>query len=343
MARSNRVGIASAIQNAKPLPQSLDMAVRVQEPQSDRDVPLVIETSKNLVLHDWAQENQNRIQTWLRTYGGVLFRGFEVASNESFGEAADAMVGSRIAYMNRSSPRTTVGDRIYTSTDYPHHLPIFPHNEHGYSPVFPLYVFFCCFQPAETGGGTPIGATRHIGASVPALIRARFREKKILYLRNYHEGFGVPWQKAFQTTDKAEVERYCKGRGVECEWRDNGVLRTRRIGPAEITHPHTGEEIWFNHATFYHVSTLPEAIREEMLADFDEDELPNNTYYGDGSEIEPEVLEVLRAAYLSHMNRFEWRKGDMLALDNILNVHGREPFTGTRRVLVSMAEEIRVH
>lgn len=343
MARNTRAGIASAIQNAKPLPQSLETAVCVRRPQSDRDVPLIVEASTSIALLEWAQKNHQQIQAWLRTHGGVLFRGFQMDTSESFGQAADAMVGSRIAYMNRSSPRTTVGDRIYTSTDYPNHLPIFPHNEHGYSPVFPLYVFFGCFQPAESGGATPVGATRHIGASIPPVIRSRFREKKILYLRNYHEGFGLPWQKAFQTTDKAEVERYCGSRGVTCEWRDKGILRTRRIGPAEVMHPYTHESIWFNHATFYHVSTLPEPIRDEMLADFDEDELPNNTYYGDGSPIQPDELGSLRSAYLQHMNRFEWRKGDVLALDNILCVHAREPFTGPRRVLVSMAEEISLN
>jgi alpha-ketoglutarate-dependent taurine dioxygenase len=343
--RSNvRAEIEDAIRQATPQSQPLAAAVAVNVPESTAKMPVVVETlERRPILATWAQRNRAQIQDWLRTSGAVLFRGFDVNSMESFGEAADAMVGGRIAYTNRSSPRTTVGDRIYTSTDYPQHLPIFPHNEHGYSPVFPLYVFFCCLQTSITGGATPVGSTRHIRAAIPPWIRERFREKKILYVRNYHEGFGLPWQKAFQTTDKAEVERYCRSRGVTCEWRDKNVLRTRRIGPAEIAHPFSGEPIWFNHATFYHVSTLPDAIREEMLAAFDEDELPNHTYYGDGSQIESNVLDSLRAAYIKHMNHFEWHKGDVLALDNMLSVHAREPYTGSRRVLVSMAEEICVN
>jgi alpha-ketoglutarate-dependent taurine dioxygenase len=244
--------------------------------------------------------------------------------------------------MNRSSPRTTVGDRVYTSTDYPSHLPIFPHNEHGYSPVFPLYVFFACLEAARQGGATPVGSTRRVGAGIPDAIRRRFRDKGVMYLRNYHAGFGVSWEQSFQTTDRAVVESYCRARGIRCEWRADSVLRTRRVGPAEIVHPRTQESVWFNHATFYHVSTLPPEIRDELLSAFDEEDLPNQTYYGDGSPIEPDVLDELRAAYTHSLRRFDWRPADVLAVDNVLTVHAREPFQGPRRVLVSMAEEVRV-
>jgi hypothetical protein len=208
--------------------------------------------------------------------------------------------------------------------------------------VFPLYLFFCCAEPAQSGGATPVGSTRAVGDRVPGPIRRRFREKGITYVRNYHEGFGLTWQESFQTAERAEVERYCRPLGIRCEWRADGVLRTRRVGPAEIAHPRTGESVWFNHATFYHASTLPAAMRDELLADFDEDELPNQTYYGDGSAIEADVLEELRAAYAGAMRRFDWRRGDLLAVDNVLTVHAREPFTGPRRVLVSMADQVRV-
>jgi alpha-ketoglutarate-dependent taurine dioxygenase len=34
---------------------------------------------------------------------------------------------------------------------------------------------------------------------------------------------------------------------------------------------------------------------------------------------------------------FPWRAGDVLAIDNVLVMHGRKPFTGHRRVIVAMA------
>ena len=339
--RDRRASLADAIRNTTPAPRALDREpVRVATPASDRELPVVVEADAGVDACRWALEHRARIQGWLRDHGAVLLRGFPVSTAEVFGRLADGIAGPRVAYANRSSPRTTVGDRIYTSTDYPSHLPIFPHNEHGYSPVFPLYLFFCCLEPARTGGATPIGSTRAVGDRIPAAIRRRFREKRVMYVRNFHEGFGVPWQESFQTTDRAEVERYCAAHGIRCEWRERGMLRTRRVGPAEIAHPITGETVWFNHATFYHASTLPVAIRDELLASFDEDELPNQTYYGDGTPIEEDVVAELRAAYERAMRPSAWRRGDVLAVDNVLAVHAREPFTGPRRVLVSMAETV---
>jgi alpha-ketoglutarate-dependent taurine dioxygenase len=34
----------------------------------------------------------------------------------------------------------------------------------------------------------------------------------------------------------------------------------------------------------------------------------------------------------------QWSKGDVLMLDNITVAHGRQPFTGSRRILVAMAD-----
>ena len=71
---------------------------------------------------------------------------------------------------------------------------------------------------------------------------------------------------------------------------------------------------------------------------FTEEDLPNNTYYGDGSPIEPSVLDEIRDAYLKETVVFPWLKGDLLMLDNMLVAHGRAPFTEPRKILVGMAD-----
>ncbi|HEX2252875.1 MAG TPA: TauD/TfdA family dioxygenase [Thermoanaerobaculia bacterium] len=77
-----------------------------------------------------------------------------------------------------------------------------------------------------------------------------------------------------------------------------------------------------------------------MLAEFSAEELPSNSYYGDGSPIEPEVLDHLREIYRRETVAFPWQRGDLLVLDNMLVAHGRAAFEGSRRVLVGMAEPV---
>jgi hypothetical protein len=49
-----------------------------------------------------------------------------------------------------------------------------------------------------------------------------------------------------------------------------------------------------------------------FLSEFEEEGLPNNTYYGDGSRIEPEVMDHLRHAYLREKVVFPWQQFDVL-------------------------------
>ena len=140
--------------------------------------------------------------------------------------------------------------------------------------------------------------------------------------------------------DKAAVEQYCLKSGIDCEWKSDDRLRTRQVRPAVARHPRTGERSWFNHAAFFHVSTLDPSIREALLEEFEEDELPSNTYYGDGSTIEPSVLDEIRDAYTQEAISFPWERQDVLVLDNIYTAHSRSPYEGERKVLVGMADPL---
>lgn len=80
------------------------------------------------------------------------------------------------------------------------------------------------------------------------------------------------------------------------------------------------------------------ATRSSLLAGLTEDDLPFNTYYGDGSPFEAATLDEIRAAYQQETVSFPWQAGDILMVDNMLAAHGREPYTGQRQVLVAMAE-----
>ncbi len=129
--------------------------------------------------------------------------------------------------------------------------------------------------------------SRRVFERISPATRSRFADKKVMYVRNYGEGIDLPWEEVFQTTDKSAVEEYCRSHNIAFEWKGDNRLKTSQVCQGVATHPVTGEMVWFNQAHLFHVSSLLPSVREVLLREFTEEELPRNTYYGDGSPIEP--------------------------------------------------------
>ena len=304
-------------------------------------LPLVIQPNTDGVdVEAWAARNREFIETQLLLHGGILFRGYEITTPAAFEQLCRAVSTELLEYNERSSPRTQVSPNVYTSTDYPANQSIFLHNENSYQRTFPRKIFFFCVTPAQTGGETPVADCRKVFRRISPKVRERFIEKGWMYVRNLGDGFGLPWQTVFQTESREVVERECLHKGIRVEWKGDQRLRLSTVLPAVVKHPQSGELSWFNHATFFHITTLDAALREVLLEEFSEEDLPTNTFYGDGSRIEPEVLEELREAYRRETVSFPYRAGDVLLLDNMLTAHGRAPYSGPRKILVTMADAV---
>lgn len=303
-------------------------------------IPLIVQPAvANVNLLEWASKNQEMIEAMLLKHKALLFRDFHINSPTQLDQFIKVTSKSEpISYNDRSSPRHEVSDKIYTSTDYPAEQSIFLHSESTYCWTWPQKIYFCCLTVAQQGGETPIADCQKIFERISLPTREQFIQKQVLYVRNYNDGFGLSWQNVFQTTNKAVVEEYCRNNAIEYEWKDGDRLRTSQVRPAVIQHPITGATVWFNHAAFFHITTLEPSIRKALLAEFSEADLPHNTYYGDGTLIQHEVLEEIRAAYDQETVLFPWQSGDILFLDNILVAHGRKPYQGNRKVIVGMAE-----
>jgi alpha-ketoglutarate-dependent taurine dioxygenase len=323
----------------KELAASPEEMIEAAPLPNGNSLPLLLQPAIDEVcLVAWAANNRAYLNAQLSKHGAILFRDFKLKSIDEFEQLIKAVSGESLAYHERSSPRHEVKGNIYTSTDYPAEQSIFLHNENSYQQIFPLKIFFYCVTPAEGGGETPLADCRRVFERIAPEITDRFIRKGWMYVRNFGHGFGLPWQTVFQTADKAAVEEHCRAAGVEVEWKDDQHLRTRAVRTAVAKHPRTGETVWFNHAAFFHVSTLEPMIREALLSEFEEEYLPSNSYYGDGSPIEHWVLDALREAYYKEMVSFSWEKGDVLMLDNMLIAHGRAPYSGPRKIVVGMAE-----
>ncbi len=308
----------------------------------ERSLPLLIEPAIHGVsLPDWAGNNRGFIKQRLQRHGGILFRGFDLSSVDEFELLLRSLTGELLEYSYRSTPRTQVSGRIYTSTEYPAHQTIPLHNEMSYTRQWPMILGFFCVEVALDGGETPIADSRKVFNLIDPAIRDRFASKQVMYVRNYGEALDLSWQNVFQTEDREEVEAYCRSAEIEFEWKSNNELRTRQVCQAVATHPDTGEQVWFNQAHLFHVSSLGAQTREALMSSSDE-EPPRNACYGDGSAIEDEALEEIRAAYDRETVVFPWQPRDVLLLDNMLAAHGRRPYSGTRKIVVGIGQSLLV-
>ncbi|HBL30255.1 MAG TPA: taurine catabolism dioxygenase TauD [Acidobacteria bacterium] len=304
-------------------------------------LPLLIEPAlEDVDLVGWAKNHLDQIEAYLDERGGILFRGFNLGGIDRFQELNQATSRTGLLeYSYRSTPRTQVQGKIYTSTEYPaqQHIPL--HNEMAYSRSWPLRITFFCVKNAERGGETPIADSRRVHERIPREIREEFAARQVLYVRNYGQGLDLPWQTVFQTESREDVERFCREHGIELEWKDDGGLRTKQLCQAVAVHPRTGAPVWFNQAHLFHFSSLEPALRESLLRSFGEENLPRNACFGDGSPIDPAALAEIRRAYQEETVAFPWQEGDVLLLDNMLTAHGRAPFEGERKILVGMSDE----
>jgi alpha-ketoglutarate-dependent taurine dioxygenase len=258
---------------------------------------------------------------------------FETLSQVFFKEAA--------GYVGGDSPRTRVSSRVYTSTEYPPTQAISLHNEMSFAATWPAQLLFGCIVPAQQGGATPIADSRAILQALDRSIVEEFTARGVSYIRNLPggSGFGRSWQQTFETDDRAAVERYGRETGSEFEWKADGGLRLIQRRPAVAVHPLTGETVWFNQADQYHPSTHPPAVYEALVGVYGDDpaDLPSNATFGDGGPLPTEMLTTIRQTIAQLTVAFPWERGDALWLDNMLACHGRQPFSGPRRILVSMA------
>ncbi len=296
--------------------------------------------SDGLDTINWVEKNKDDIEHYLSGNGAVLIRGLNINDEGEFGDILSrAFNADLINYSYRSTPRTELKNNVYTATEYHASETIPQHNEHAYSNSWPMRIGFLCVTPATSMGNTPISDSRIAYQEIPREIREEFERKKVMYVRNY-SNIDLPWTEVFQTNDKKAVEKYCIDNNITFTWTADG-LRTQQINPATVAHPFTRERLWFNQAHLFHISSLSEELQEGLLELLGEENLPRNTYFGDGTPINLEALNVIRQVYERTKFAFQWEKNDLLLLDNMLFTHGREPYEGPRKVLVGMAREYR--
>jgi alpha-ketoglutarate-dependent taurine dioxygenase len=290
----------------------------------------------------WVESNHAAVRAELLHRGALLIRGLPVATVADFGHLRDVLLPRPAAYKEKATPRTEFAPGVFSSTNLPAAQPIRLHNENSYTLSFPGTLLFGCIAAPEEGGATIVGDMREALTLIPPAVRDRFERTGWLLLRNFSELAGLPWQTSFGTEDRARVEEYCRNNLIGHDWLADGSLRTRQRRAAVITHPVTGDRVWFNHVALWNRWSLDPDVREVLLDTYGDEGLPFDTCAGDGTPLCEADTAALNEAYDRVTVRESWQPGDLLLVDNIRCAHGREAYRGERTILVGMGDPVEL-
>ena len=321
-------------------------------------------------LASWLREQSAWVQLQLREHGAMLFRGFGVEGADDFEAIARAVAPQLKNEYLGTSPRDAMkpGGYVFSASELPGHYPIPEHCEMTFTRTPPERIFFCCLiEPATGSGETPLVDFRRVWRDLDPTVRERFSTRRIRIIRNY-SGPGATgkdlfqlkrWDEMFATTDRTEVERVAAREGFQAVWKDNDRLALISEHDAMRPHPETGEPVWFNHAQVFHLSAAPGEFKRiarlrpslrhiglwlfssalvgwKRLRYASEDQAMHVTW-ADRSEITDADLDAVRDAIWKNLAVVSWKQGDVVAIDNHAIGHGRLPYQGPRKVVVSWA------
>ncbi|MFC0436995.1 TauD/TfdA family dioxygenase [Kutzneria buriramensis] len=290
----------------------------------------------------WIAEHRDAVRAVVAEHGSVLVRGLslrdEAETSAVFRRMATGLMTDRESF----APRRVYSDGVYSASKWPPNQQMCMHHELSYTLEFPGLMLFACLRAPAAGGATVTADSPTVLDALPTELVERFEWEGWLLTRNYNDEIGASLAQAFGTDSRAAVEGYCRANAIEFEWQPDGGLRTRQRRSAVVRHPVTGRRCWFNQIAFLNEWTLAPEVREYLVDVYGAEALPFNTSFGDGDPIGDDVVQLLNEVYQDHTVREPWQAGDLMVVDNLRTAHGREPFEGSREVLVAMADAVRL-
>src|SRR5438876_2756590 len=289
----------------------------------------------------WAAAHRDAVRAVLVQHGSLLIRGLglrDAAQTEAVFRALGSLMTEKEAFAARR--RYSAG--VYSSSKWPPNQPMCMHHELTYGLEFPSLVLFACLTAPAEGGATPVADSPTVLDALPTELIQRFERVGWLLIRNYNDEIGASIAEAFGTDDRRAVESYCRANAIKFEWQPDGALRTWQRRSAVVHHPRTGQRCWFNQIAFLNEWTMNPEVREYLVDIYGEDGLPFNTRFGNGDPIGADIVQLIDEVYEANTTRERWQAGDLMLVDNVRTAHGREPFEGSREVLVAMADAVHL-
>lgn len=306
--------------------------------------PELIENTGNLrdvdSLVRWARNHANSLKSTLAETGAILFRGFPMASAEDFDAFSAAFEYEDFTYNESLSNavRINLTPRVFTANEAPPDVEIFLHHEMAQTPIFPQKLFFCCLAPAQQGGATPICRSDELFSAFAAAApewTEQFRRQGLKYTTHMpagddpDSGQGRSWRSTLSVSTPEQAEARLAALEYTWTWMPDGsLLATTPTLPAVRRLP-DGSESFFNQVIAAHLGWKRHQTGKPVVT------------FGNGEEIPQKVMHELVALSRRLIYPIQWLQGDVALVDNYRVMHGRYPYSGTRkrRVLVCLARE----
>ncbi|GLY65520.1 protein AmbD [Amycolatopsis taiwanensis] len=290
----------------------------------------------------WVAAHAQALHAAVAQHGALLLRGLGLSNPDEVAAVFRGLAGRLMPEREPFASRRVYGEGIYSSAKWPANQPMCMHHELSYTLEFPGLMLFACLAAPTTGGATGVSSSPAVLRALPAELTERFEREGWVLTRSFNEEIGASVAEAFGTDDRAGVESYCRANAIEFDWQPDGELRTRQRRSAVVRHPATGERCWFNQIAFLNEWTMEPEVHEYLVDSYGAEGLPFNTRFGNGDRIPAEVVDLLNDVYENHTEREPWQVGDLMLVDNIRTAHSREPYQGSREVLVGMAGPVRL-
>lgn len=289
----------------------------------------------------WIAEHRTALRSAVVEHGAVLVRGLALRDAPGTAAVRDALGVIPTAERETFAARETYGDGILSATPWPSNQPMCMHHELSYALEFPGLMLFACLDAPDRGGATGVADAAAVLDALPDALTARFERQGWLLTRSFNGEIGAGPAEAFGTEDRTAIEAYCRANAIRPTWLPDGELRTEQRRDAVLRHPADGRRCWFNQIAFLSEWTLAPEIREYLTEEYGADGLPFNTRYGDGEPLTEDVVRLINEVYEAHTDRSPWEAGDLLIVDNLRTAHSREPYEGSREVVVAPADPVR--
>ncbi|KAJ5354921.1 hypothetical protein N7541_005965 [Penicillium brevicompactum] len=297
-----------------------------------------------------------QLRELVKSHGGaILIRGLPLKTPSDYSKVAHAFGLQPHVEVGRPPLRTVLAPNVKTANEGPPELPIWPHNEYGWSTINPSWLTFSALEIPTEGGATPITSSIYVVYRL-SILAPHFVEKLqklgVKYTYRYtvnqvisntgasiREAYGVHVKdEDDEDTARQKIEAEVRRHSNRFEWHDDGSLSVTHVVPAIRIHQPTGAPIFFGNITSaWGRSRHHGATRPPFRGDDGSYHPPPQ--FGDGTPMDVKDLDLLLDIAERSAVDITWNQGDLVILDNFAVQHSRQPWKGTRLVLAALWED----